>query len=108
VLIFKIWSSLIVNNGPDGGGGGEESRSGAGDNDELVSAYFERYGFNWQRIEDDRGFNGNYDRLPMEDMGSSAFYRFTIGLGGEYRVMAHIPAMTQAPSPAAYEAYVLD
>lgn len=106
LMVFKIWPSLIVNNGPEGGDGGE--REGSQSESVLLSQYYERYGSNWQRVESDLGYGGNMDQLPASDSGASAFYKFTIGLGGRYRVMAHVPATTEAPAPARYEAYVLE
>jgi len=106
LMVFKIWHSLIVNNGPEGGGGGE--RSGSQTDSTLSSQYYERYGSNWQRVESDLGYGGNLDQLPAGDSAASAFYKFTIGLGGRYRVMAHLPATTQAPAPARYDVYVLE
>jgi hypothetical protein len=105
LLVFKIWASLIVNNGPTGEGG---ERSGDSDSteDTLVTAFYERYGQNWQRVETAAGYGGNLDLVPAADSSAAAYYRFTIGLGGEYRVMAHVPETTHAPAAARYEAYV--
>lgn len=107
LMVFKLWTSLIVDNGPMGGEGERTGDSSSSD-DTLVSAYYERYGRNWQRVTTDLGYGGSVDLAPAEDAESSVLYKFTIGHGGSYRVLAHLPVTDAPPAAARYEAYVVD
>jgi hypothetical protein len=108
LMVFKVWTSLLVNNGSSGGGG--EERSGNGDSGseetEIVAPYYERYGQSWQRLETDFGYGGTLDIVPANDPLAAVFYKFYIGESGEYRVMAHVPRTEQPPAMARYEAHV--
>jgi len=105
--VFKVWTSLIVNNGPEGDGG-ERSGDSRSTETDLVTAFYERYGQGWQRVATAAGYGGTLDLVPAVDPSSAVFYRFTIGLGGDYRVLAHAPETTSATAAARYEAYVSD
>jgi len=109
LMVFKIWTSLIVNNGsPGGDGGGERTGGGSQPEDALIAPYFERYGRNWQRLETESGYGGTLDMVPANDPMASVFYKFTIGLGGSYTVVAHVPRTEQPPAAARYAAYIVD
>jgi len=107
LMVFKLWTSFIVDNGPAGGEGERTGDSSSAD-DTLVSAYYERYGRYWQRVTTELGYGGSVDLAPAEDDEASVLYKFTIGLGGSYRVLAHLPGTDAPPAAARYEAYVVE